>query len=45
MWQTISSVKKGNDFSVPSQDVASQTLSGLEKAGDGKIANFFYSVP
>jgi hypothetical protein len=40
-------VKKTSDFSVPSRDVTNQTLFVLVSdipAGDGKIANLFYSV-
>jgi hypothetical protein len=37
--------KKDNDFPVPSWDVSDQTLPGRDiPAGDGKIANLFYSV-
>jgi hypothetical protein len=38
-------VKKVSDFLVPSRNVIYQTLSGREiPAGDGKMADFFYSV-
>ncbi len=42
-WFTYT-VKKFNDFSVPSRDVTYQTLVSDIPAGDGKPITFFYSV-